>query len=81
MIEQNVWLSAAGILLGIPAGYGLLVYMLSTIPDSMDVPIYIRGISWLFSAAGTLILSWLISLAVSRKIPHINMVEALKAKE
>lgn len=81
MIEQNVWLSAAGILLGLPAGYGLLVYMLSTIPDSMDVPIYIRGISWLFSAAGTLVLSWLISLAVSRKIPHINMVEALKAKE
>lgn len=81
MIEQNVWLSAVGILLGLPAGYGLLVYMLSTIPDSMDVPIYIRGISWIFSAAGTLALSWLISLAVSRKIPRINMVEALKAKE
>ena len=81
MVEQNVWLSAAGILLGLPAGYGLLIYMLSTIPESMDVPIFIKGMSWIFSAAGTLALSWLISLAVSRKIPHINMVEALKAKE
>lgn len=81
MVEQNVWLSAAGILLGLPAGYGLLIYMLSTIPESMDVPIFIKGMSWIFSAAGPLALSWLISLAVSRKIPHINMVEALKAKE
>lgn len=81
MIQQNVWLCIAGIVLGIPTGYGLLLYMLSTIPDSMDVIIYVKAISWLLSAAGTLLLSWLISRVVSRKIPHINMVEALKARE
>lgn len=81
MIQQNVWLSAAGILLGLPAGYGLLLYMLSTIPDSMDIPVYIQGWSWGFSVIGTLALSWLISRMVSRKIPGIDMVEALKGKE
>jgi len=80
MIQQNVWLSVLGILIGIPAGYGLLYYLLSTIPDSMDIPVYIKAESWVLSAAGTLILSFLISRIVSRKIPHIDMVEALKVE-
>ena len=46
MVQQNVWLSAAGILLGIPAGYLLMCYMLTTIPESMDVPVMVRGVSW-----------------------------------
>lgn len=81
MIQQNVWLSALGILLGIPAGYGLLYGLLATIPDSMDVPVYIKAASWLLSAAGTLALSFAVSRIVSRKIPRINMAEALKARE
>lgn len=81
MVQQNVWLSAAGILLGIPAGYLLMCYMLTTIPESMDVPVMVRGVSWGISIAGTLGISWIISRIVSRKIPHIDMVEALKAKE
>lgn len=81
MIQQNIWLSALGILLGIPAGYGLLFYMLSTIPDSMDILVYVKAVSWIVSILGTLFLSFIISSIVSRKIPHINMVEALKARE
>lgn len=81
MIQQNVWVCAAGIFLGLPAGYGMLSYMLSTIQESMDVPVFIRWSSWLLSAAGTLALSWLISRIVSGKIPGINMAEALKSKE
>lgn len=81
MIQQNVWLSVTGILLGVPAGYGLLIYMLSTVQESMDIPIYIKSISWMLSILGTLLLSWIISKIVSRKIPRINMVEALKARE
>lgn len=80
MIQQNVWLSVLGILTGMPAGYGLLQYLLSTIPDSMDIPVFIKTASWVLSAAGTLMLSFLISRIVSRKIPHIDMVEALKAE-
>ena len=59
----------------------MLCYLLSTVQESMDIPVFIRWTSWLFGAAGTLILSWMISRIVSRKIPCINMVEALKAKE
>lgn len=81
MVQQNVWICAAGILLGLPAGYGLLCYMLSTVQESMDIPVYIRWSSWLLSAVGTLVLSWLISRVVSRKIPGISMAEALKSKE
>lgn len=81
MVQQNVWLSAAGIILGIPAGYGLMFYMMSTLPDTMDVPVFIRFMSWIISIAGTLFLSWGVSRIVSRKIPYINMAEALKARE
>ena len=44
------------------------------------MPVFIKAGSWVLSAAGTLILSFLISRIVSRKIPHIDMVEALKAE-
>lgn len=81
MIQQNVWLTAIGALLGLPAGYVLIVYMLSTVQESLDVPVYIRGFSWVWTVAGTLVLSGVISFLVSLKIHRIDMAEALKAKE
>mgnify|MGYP000529710690 CR=1 FL=1 len=37
LVQQNIWLSMIGILLGLPVGYLLIEYMISTIQDTMDV--------------------------------------------
>lgn len=81
LIQQNIWLTGGGILCGLICGYGLLLFMMSTIQDTMDILIYVPSRIYLIAIFGTLLLSSLISLMVSRKIRWLNMVEALKAQE
>lgn len=81
LIQQNVWLSGIGILLGLPVGYLLIKYMLSTVQESMDVIIYIALPSYLYAIMGTLIISWVISIIISRRIKYIDMVSSLKAND
>lgn len=81
LIQQNVWLSGIGILLGLPVGYLLIKYMLSTVQESMDVIIYIALPSYLYAIVGTLIISWVISIIISRRIKYIDMVSSLKAND
>jgi len=79
--RQNIWLTAAGILVGIPCGYGLVAYMVSTISDSIDMMPRITPGSLVLCIAGTLVLSMSVSLAMSRKVGSIDMVSSLKAVE
>lgn len=81
LVQQNVWLSGLGILLGLPCGYLLIEYMLSTIQDSMDIIVYISFPSYLYAIVGTLFISWVISIIISRRIKHIDMVSSLKAND
>lgn len=81
LVQQNVWLSTLGILLGLPCGYLLIEYMLSTIQDSMDIVVYISLPSYLYAIIGTLFISWVISTIISRRIKYIDMVSSLKAND
>ena len=81
MIQQTLWLTLAGTLLGIPGGYLLLSFMLSTIQASMDVMLYVPVSVIALSYLGTLFLSFFIIVLVSRKAKQIDMVAALKANE
>lgn len=81
LIQQNIWLSIIGIILGLPVGYLLIEYMLSTIQDSMDVINFISIPSYLYAIFGTLIISWVISVIISIRIKHIDMVSSLKAND
>lgn len=81
LIQQNLWFSIAGILAGIPGGYWLLHFMLTTIQDAMDVILYLPIPIVLGSCLGTMMLSVLIISIISRKIKTIDMVSALKANE
>lgn len=81
MIQQNIWLTIAGIIIGLPTGYGLTILMLSTVQDSIDISVYIPAYTYIISIIGTFLLSWIISKLLSRKIYHIDMVSALKINE
>lgn len=81
MIQQNSWLTIAGIIIGLPAGYGLTILMLSTVQDSIDISIYIPVYVYIISILGTFLLSWIISKLLSRKVYYIDMVSALKINE
>ncbi len=81
MIQQNLWLSVIGIVLGLPVGYQFILVLLSTVQATIDMTVYIPISIYLFSILGTLLLSWAINRLLSRKVYHIDMVAALKANE
>lgn len=81
LIQQNIWLTVGGILCGLICGYGLLLFMMSTIQDALDILVYVPAAIYVIAALGTLLLSWIIAVFVSRKIRKLNMVEALKAQQ
>jgi putative ABC transport system permease protein len=81
MRRQNIWTTVMGIIVGIPAGYGLVMYMTSTMSDSMDMRAYISITSYLISILGVFILSFTVNLFLSRKIKDIDMVSSLKSVE
>lgn len=78
---QNIWLTAVGVLLGIPTGYILLSYMLIFMGDSYDMKTTIYPVAYFCSVSGTFILSMLVNRFLSRKLKTIDMVSALKSIE
>lgn len=82
LVQQNIWLTIIGIILGLPAGYALCVYMFeTTIQSSLDIVIYAPYYVYLITVIGTIGLSFLISKFLARKIRKVDMVAALKANE
>ena len=65
--KQNLWITAAGILLGIPLGYGLLAALCGSISESQDMIPYVSKASMLLSAAGTLLVSAGVNFLLSGK--------------
>lgn len=81
LIGQNLWLSFIGVILGIPAGIGTLAYLLKALASECEMKMTISGFSVIISVVLTVGMSLLVSLMVSRKNKHIDMVEALKGAE
>ncbi len=79
--KQNIWVTAAGILIGLPAGYGLLMGICSTMPDTMDMVPELTLPSYLYSIGGTFLVSIAVNFILSGKVKTIDMVDALKGVE
>lgn len=79
--KQNIWVTTAGILLGLPAGYGLLMGICSTMPDTMDMVPELSLPSFLYSICGTFLVSIAVNFFLSGKVKTIDMVDALKGVE
>lgn len=81
LISQNLWLSIIGIIVGLPAGIGVLDYLLKALAGEYEMRLAISPRTVIISIALTFGVSLLVSFMVSRKNKNIDMVEALKGAE
>jgi len=81
LISQNLWISAVGTLLGIPAGIWVLKSLMKLLAGEYEMEVSIGPSSILISTALNFGVSILVGLMIARKNRRIDMVEALKGTE
>ena len=81
LISQNLWLTVLGILIGLPAGIGVLQYLLDALASEYEMKLVLGPVTYLVSILLTFLVSLLVGLMVARKNRHIDMVAALKTEE
>lgn len=81
-IEQNIWITIVSIIIGLPSGYYLTSWLFKKcLDDNFDFNVYINLSTYLIGIIGTFVVSYLVSLLLSKKIKKIDMVSSLKANE
>ncbi len=81
LISQNLWLTVLGILIGLPAGVGVLQYLLTALASEYEMKLSLGPATYLVSILLTFGVSLAVGLMVARKNRHIDMVSALKGQE
>ena len=81
LIGQNLWLTVIGILVGIPAGVGVLQYLLTALASEYELKLTLGPATWIVSVLLTFCVSLAVGLMISRKNRTIDMVAALKTEE
>lgn len=82
VFKENLLLSAMGSAVGLPAGYGLLLFVMSQIKvDMVWLPARLMSASYVWSVALTMLCACLVDLVLYFKLEKINMAEALKSVE
>lgn len=81
-IKQNNWISIISIILGLPAGYYLTSWLFKAcLDDNYDFNVHINLTTYIVAALGTFLVSYFVSLYLSKKVNKIDMVSSLKANE
>lgn len=78
--KQNIWLTSAGILAGLPVGWWFLQTICDTLSDEQDLVAVIKLPSYGMAIFGTFLVSVLVNFILSKRVKNIDMVEALKAE-
>lgn len=81
LISQNIWLTVIGVLIGLPAGVGVLQWLLTALAGEYEMKLMLGALTYSVSILLTFGVSLLVGLMVARKNKKINMVEALKGTE
>ena len=81
LMSQNLWISAAGTLLGIPAGVWALNVLMELLAGEYEMETVVGPVSILLASALNLGTSLIVGLMIARKNRHIDMVEALKVEQ
>ncbi len=81
LISQNLWISVAGTLLGIPAGIWSLNFLMNKLAGEYEMETMVGPVSILLATALNLGVAVIVGWMISRKNRRINMVEALKGTE
>jgi putative ABC transport system permease protein len=81
-IKQNNWIAIISIIIGLPLGFLLTDWLFKTaIEEHYDFAAYITIRTYIISAIGSFIVSYLVSKFLARKIKNIDMVTSLKGNE
>lgn len=81
LITQNLWLTVIGVILGIPAGVGVLSWLVAALAGEYELKIMLGPLTYCVSVLLTFGVSLLVGLLVAGKNKKIDMVEALKGTE
>lgn len=81
LIRQNVWLTVAGILIGLPAGVGVLWILIKTLASEYELKLTLGVLTYAVSLLTTFGVSVVVGAMVAGKNKKIDMVEALKGIE
>ncbi|MDY2743569.1 MAG: ABC transporter permease [Eubacteriales bacterium] len=81
LIDQNMWLSLTGVVIGIPLGILTLDYLLKKLAGEYEMSLTVSAVAYIISVMLTFGMSLPVSLMVARKNKKIDMVEALKGAE
>ena len=81
-IKQNNWIAIISIIFGLPLGFYLTDWLFKTaIEEHYDFGAFINVQTYIISAVGTFVVSYLVSRFLARKIKKIDMVTSLKGNE
>ena len=81
-VNQNLWLSILGIILGLPLGFIMLDYIFkSALGDSYDFNAQINLLSYTYAILGSLIVALFVNSRLAKKVKSIDMVSSLKGNE
>ena len=81
-IKQNNWVAIVSIIFGLPMGFYLTDWLFKTaIEEHYDFGAFITTRTYIISAIGTFVVSYLVSKFLARKIKRIDMVTSLKGNE
>ena len=81
LISQNIWLTVIGVLIGLPAGVGVLQWLLTALAGEYEMKLMLGALTYSVSILLTFGVSLLVGLMVAGKNKKIDMVEALKGTE
>lgn len=81
LISQNIWLTVIGIIIGLPAGVGVLQLLITLLATEYELKLVLGALTYCVSILLTFGVSLVVGLFVARKNKKINMVEALKGAE
>lgn len=81
LIGQNLWLTVLGILIGAPAGIGVLQYLLTALASEYELKLMLGPVTWLVSILLTFGVSLAVGVMIARRNRNIDMVAALKTEE
>lgn len=81
-IEQNIFITIASIIIGLPSGYYLTSWLFKAcLDESYDFSVHINISTYIIATLGTFLVSFVMSKFLSRKINKIDMVSSLKGNE
>lgn len=81
LISQNIWLTVIGVLVGLPAGVGVLYALIISLCSEYELSLTLGVLTYSVSILVTFGVSLAVGWMVARKNRKIDMVEALKDTE